>query len=150
MSGSLHFQAMDAAIAMLNAAAPVLADGGVVDGPRQERPLPEQFNAQIYVSLDYAKPNRAELQGQPDDWLTRLRLECAARSTAALRGPRASDALAVRVYALLACDPSLGGLAMDLIPVGLAWDAAGADTPLGVTQVLFDIKHRTPAVSIAA
>jgi hypothetical protein len=150
MSGSLHFQALDAAIALLKAAAPALADGGVVDGPRQERPVPEQFAAQVFVSLDFSKPERAELQGQPDDWMTRLRVECAARATAALRAARAADALAVRCYVLLAGDPSLGGLAIDLVPVGLAWDAAGADVPLGVAQVLFDIKHRTPAISIAA
>ncbi|HYE39851.1 MAG TPA: hypothetical protein VEB23_07960, partial [Ramlibacter sp.] len=67
-----------------------------------------------------------------------------------LTGEQVADDLATRAYALLAADPSLGGLCMDLMPVGLAWDAEEAEQTVGVTQVLFDAKHRTAAVSISA
>jgi hypothetical protein len=149
MSGTLHLQVRDRAVALLAAAGAALADGGVIAG-RRKRAMPEQFKRQVFVYLDYAKPTRADLSAMPDDWLTRLRIECAARPAAPLTGEQNADDCAQACYALLAADPSLGGLCMDLIPLGLAWDEDEAAEQLAVTQVLFDAKHRTPATSIAA
>lgn len=149
MSGTLHLQVRDAAKAAIVAAGAALADGGVIAG-RRKRAMPEQFARQVFVYLDFAKPERAELSGVPDDWLTRLRIECAARPAGALTAEQNADDCAQACYALLVADPSLGGLCMDLIPLGLAWDDEEAAEQLAVTQVLFDAKHRTPATSIAA
>lgn len=149
MTGTLHLQVRGAAVAVLQAAAPALADGGVVAG-RRKRPMAEQFKRQVHVYLDFSKPERAELSYLPDDWMTRIRIECAARADGTTSAEVAADDLAQRCYALLAGEPSLGGLCIDLIPLGLAWDEDEGETQLATTQVLFDAKHRTPAVSIAA
>lgn len=150
MPGTLHLVIRNAAHALL-AAAPALADGGVIKGKRG-RPMAAQFKRQIHVYLDTSIPERAQLTLQPDDWMTRLRIEASARAdeTTGLDGEENADELAKEAYARLAADPSFGGLLMDLVPLGLAWDTEEADTQIAVTQLVFDAKHRTPANSIAA
>ncbi|WP_372826533.1 phage tail terminator protein [Polaromonas sp.] len=149
MAGTRHRQIRNAAVAALSAIMPALADGGVIPG-RRGRPVPEQFKRQVHVYLDASTIERAEFSGQPDDWMTRLRIECAARANAGQTGEDNADDLANEIYAALMADPSLGGLAMDLVPLGINWDTEEADASLGVTQLAFDAKHRTPANSISA
>lgn len=151
MAGTLHMAIRNAAHAVLAAAAPALADGGVHKGKRG-RPVAEQFKRQVHVYLDASVPDRAQFSGQPDDWMTRLRIECCARTDAGagFDGETNADELAKECYALLTAEPSLGGLLMDLVPLGIAWDTEEADVQLAVTQLAFDAKHRTPSTSIAA
>lgn len=151
MSGTVHLQTYRNAVrAVLEAGLAAVADGGVIAG-RRTRPMAEQHSRQVHVYADFSKPVRAEISGQPDDWMTRLRLECAARAVAGLSGEDAADDLAAQAYALVMSDPTLGGLqVIDLIPVGLTWDSEESDLTMGVCQVLFDVKHRTPYDSISA
>lgn len=148
MSGTRHKQ-VRAAVAAVLAAGAGLPAGDVIEG-RRTRPMPEQTQRQIHVYLDFAKPTRGQAGGIPDDWKTRIRIECSARASAAMTGEDRADELAATCYGLVAAEPSLGGLCMDMEPLGLAWDTEEAELTMGVTQVLFDAMHRTPSTSIAA
>jgi hypothetical protein len=146
--GSKHAEIRNAAKAALHNALRAEVDGGVYTGKR--RVFAEQFRRQVRVFLDYTRPERADLGGVPDDWMTRLRIECFGRDDGTDAGADVADDLAARCYAILAADADLLALVMDLVPLGLAWDDDEAEEGVGVTQVLFDAKHRTPAVSISA
>lgn len=147
MSGSLQMQVCEAARAAIAAA--VAVDGGVHRG-RRGRAMPEQFQRQVNVYLDFAKVERGQLAGSPDDWFTRLRIECAAREGAGTTGEDESDALAAACYAAIAGEPSLGGLCSDMVPIGMAWDTEEGDVSIGVCQLIFDARHRTQSTSITA
>lgn len=149
MALSRHMTIRNAVQALLAAADPALADGGVIKGKRG-RPVAEQFERQVHVYLDVSTPERAEFSGQPDDWMTRVRIECAARPTDDLTADENADTLATAVYALVAANAGLSGLTIDMVPVGMAWDTEEANTQLALVQLVFDAKHRTPATSIAA
>lgn len=150
MAGTLHLAIRNAAHTILSAGVG-LADGGVIKGKRG-RAMPEQFKRQVHVYLDASIPERAQLTYQPDDWMTRLRIECSARAdaTAGVTGEENADDMAKQCYALLQANPTFDGLLMDLVPLGLAWDTEEADTQIAVTQLAFDAKHRTSSNDIAA
>lgn len=148
MSGTRHLEVRDAVHQVLAGGLGLPAED-VIAG-RRTRPVPEQTLQQVFVYLDFAKPERADLSGMPDDWMTRIRIECAAREGEGLTGEQRADDLASRCYALVAADLSLGGRLIDMVPLGLAWDSDEADVSMGVTQVLFDAKHRTPSADISA
>lgn len=131
-------------------AAPVLPEADDVIEGRRNRAMPEQTDRQVFVYLDFSQVQRAQIKGVPDDWMTRLRVECAAREKDGVSGQKRADALAADCYQVLASNPSLDDLAMDLVPQGMTWDTDEADTSLGVVQVLFDIKHRTQSTSVSA
>lgn len=161
MSGTTHLEIREHIAGLIEAAlgtAPGgsgLLDGGLIRG-RRNQVMPEQFKRQAFIYLDYSRPQRAQYKGQPDDWTTRLRIECAARPDDAvpLTGEEAADDLAMQVYgvvmAAVEADPTLGDRAMDVKPMGLAWDTDEANVQLAVTQAVFDVQHRTGAASIAA
>lgn len=150
MAGTVHMQICRAVQALL-AAAENLADGGVHKG-RRKRAMAEQFKRQVHVFLDAAPVSRGEFKGYPNDWTTRVRIECCARSDSetGLDGEDNADDLAKECYALIAADPDLSGLAEDLGPVAMAWDTDESETQIGVVQLAYDVLHRTPSNSIAA
>ena len=112
--------------------------------------LPESRSEGVYVYLDYSAIERGQLQHVPDDWKTRVRVEIAARGVNAVPAEDRADTLMVAVHARVMADPSLGGLCVDLYPIGITWDGDEADTTLAVCQVIFEAVHRVAADSIAA
>lgn len=144
MATSKHLAVRDAILALFAG----LAGGNVQRG--RGWPMAAQDDQLIKVYLDTSTVQRIQMQGQPDDWATRVRCECQARGTSTVNGEDRADALATAAYALVLVDPFLGGLCIDCVPVGMAWAIEEADTSIGVVQLVFEASHRTPFNSIAA
>lgn len=152
MAGTLHMQICKAAAQLLTAALANVCNGGVHKGKRG-RAMAEQFSRQVHVYLDVASPERAQLTLQPNDWLTRIRIECSARTGDGFNdADDNADDLARLAYSAIAAVPNLNlpDSVSDLIPMGLKWDTEEGDTQLAVVQVVFDARHRTESDSIAA
>ncbi len=144
MANSKHLEVRDAILAAHEPVAPGLVKRG------RAWAMPKQDDKQVKVYLDTSVPERAEFKGQPDDWLTRIRVEYQARGTPTQNAEDIADEMATQGFGLVLTDPSLGGLCMDCYAVGIAWATDEADTSLGVAQIVFEAKHRTVANSIAA
>lgn len=155
MAGTAHMALCQAAAAALGTGLGAGVDGGVHAGPRK-RPMADQFTRQVHVYLDFSRFERGDTSHAPNDNKTRLRIECCARTdtVADKAGHLVADALAADCYALIAGNPmalAVSGIdLMDVEPVGLAWDGDEADSAIGITQLLFDLKHRTASNTIAA
>lgn len=146
MAASLHIGIRNAILALFTGA--TMAGGNVQKG--RAWAMAEQDNQLVKVYLDTSIPERAELQGQPDDWKTRIRCEFHARGSDTVPAEDAADALAVQGYALVMADPSLAGLCMDCYAVGIAWATDEAETSIAVAQIVFEAHHRTSATSISS
>lgn len=144
MAQSKHMQIRDAVITRFAGIAGTTIKRG------RAWPMTEKQDTLVKVYLDTSVPERAELQGQPDDNKTRIRCEFMARGTADDNAEDLADALAVQGFGLVMNDPSLAGLCLDCYPVGMAWSTDEADTSIGVCQILFEAMHRTLSNSIAA
>jgi hypothetical protein len=142
MAKSLHMQIRDAAMAAI----------GTMTNVQRGRawPFAEQDASLVKVYLDQSNMTQLTNSGMPNDWSTRLRLEFHARGDDAADGEAKADALMVQGHQLLMVDPSLGGLTMDLQPVGLAWVTDEANTSIGIVHLVLEAQHRTPSASLAA
>ncbi len=136
------------AIAALLLVAPVLALGNVV--ANRKRPMPLGINSQIFVYFEESSATRGEIRNAPVDWRTRVRVECVARDVPGQLAETTADAMGVQVYARVMADVSLGGLALDVIPLAVGLAADEADAGLAAYQLMFEVWHRSQEGSIAA
>jgi hypothetical protein len=99
----------------------------------------------VVVRLTRSTSLLASIQGGRTEWRTLLQVECYGRSVGG-QPDEECDAVAAQVFAALAGEPTLGGLAMDVEPMEgdtLGWDVDELDTGLGCITAKFIVSHQT-------
>lgn len=143
-----HDSILNAILAAIGAA-PALAGGALFKN--RLRKLPEGNDQAVVVHFGSSSPSRGAIRGAPVDWTTRVIVECYAREdNLDVAGESNSLALHRDVYDRLMADPSLGGLAMDLIDPELDTDADPADTDLACVIAQYTVLHRTDSHTLQA
>ena len=145
MSGSTHLAIREALAEALRRDPPVCDR---IDEQR-DLTLPSGVTASISVFRDTSRAAPGAILGAPFDWTTRMRVLVKARATSTGTAEANADALALVAYARVMADPSLGGVADDLVPEDLTWDQDDADTGVALALLNFRITHRTAGGSIA-
>lgn len=145
MSDSSHLAIREAVAAALQRT-PAICDR--IDEQR-DLTLPAGVAASVSVFRDTSRAAPGAILGAPVDWTTRIRVLVKARTTAAGPAEANADALALTAYARVMADPSLGGVADDLVPEDLTWDQDDADSGVALALLNFRITHRTSGGSIA-
>ncbi len=122
---------------------------GLIDEDVDAASIGEGVDECISVGIDSSTPGRSSIRGMPIQWSTDVVLECYARvdGRTTLAG-RASRALHQRAYARLMADPSLGGVAIDMLEPQLRADRDQQDTRLGCLVATYTVVHRTAAGSM--
>lgn len=106
----------------------------------------DQANA-INVQFDGATPYAGAMHGAPIDWISKITVECYARS-ATTSGDLAVDPLLSAAYARLALDTTLGGKVADIgVPqIEAEYDAQGQKT--GWVRMTYPVSHRTSNLTL--
>ena len=130
-------------------AAPELAGGMIF--PHKLRKLPEDAPEAIVVRFGASSPNRATVYSAPVDWETRIVVECHVRADDFdEQDGSASGALHGKVFERLMADPSLGGIAFDVLEPDLDYQNLEGDSELGCMVAQYIVRHRTSARSLVA
>lgn len=145
-SATVHLQVYDSVVAAISAA-PALAGGQIKTLRETKRPMAADVPSQIRVFIDHTVP--ASLVGgtAPVDWVTRIRLECSARSVLGVGAQTAlgaSTLLAAQCQARVLQDSALRALVSELSPAPMQWEEDMGDASVMSCQVAFDIAHRSP------
>lgn len=80
------------------------------------------------------------------DWALTVRVAVVARGAIP---DQVADPFAEEVHARMTADLSLGGLAMDVQPVGVSFEMIGADQPAGVISMDFRVLYKTSLTNIS-
>ena len=125
---------------------------GAIDEDVDTEAVPEGTTELINVRHETSTPvNRAAIRGNPVEWQTDIVVEAYARGDSPQPGTgRASRALQARVYARLLAEPSLGGVAIDLLPGPIGTDSDRVDRRLGCCAATYTVIHRTGAATLDA
>lgn len=111
------------------------------------RPLAEGWTTAVAVRLQGAELARFTMRGAPINVDTQLVVECYARSSA-LQPDQAADALLGSVYARLAADPTLGGLAADIEPQSLEYDFDAMADNTACISITYLVRHRAASLNL--
>lgn len=141
-----HDAIVDAFLAALRA--PLAVTEGLIDEEIDAATIGEHVREAVSIVVSGSAPQRIVIRGAPIDWQTEIDVECYARADGRTPGGRASRALFARVYARLAADPTLGGLAMDMAEPVLRGDTEQMDNRLGCVIATYAVMHRTAAGSL--
>ena len=142
------FEGIVAAMADALSRAPAIADGNIQRGTG--RPVPEGVDQQVSLRLAGSNPSRGQIRGAPIDWTTTVMFESAARGSitypsGSVTGDQAALALFQTAWERLFSDPTLGGLALDMIPAPFEIDEDELDNPVGCVRSAVQVLHRTAA-----
>lgn len=133
------------AVAALLQSLPQVGAGAV--RVQRRRPMPQAVVTQVFVFYDESQPTIKTSSSIV--WKTRVRIEHVARDAAGTSADTAADAMMQESYARILADITLGGLATNIEPVGMAITGDEADTALCAGQLLVDVTHRSSRDSIA-
>lgn len=140
--------AIVAKVVELLEAAPSLS--GVTVYRNRLRAMPEGMNSCIVVRKTASDPDGAPFLGHPTGWFTQVRVECLARGAAGQAPDEAGDELLRLAHAVMAANPTLGGLAEGVDPPRLGWDEDDLDTTIGASIAQYTVRHRTAANTLEA
>lgn len=136
-----HDTVMAGLLAVLRQAPAVTT--GLIDEDVDETTVPEGVNECVSVELVDSNPDNPAIRGNPVYWRSQFVLSCFARADGRTPRGRASRELHARVYARLKADPSLGGVALDVLEPQLRMDHDQQDNRLGCVIAAYVVVHRT-------
>lgn len=115
----------------------------------RSREIAEQHAQALNVYFEGADPKEATIAGAPVDWVSRVIVECYAR-TAATTADLAVDPLIEGVYDRIAADDTLGGMVffVGTPTIDAEYDARGQKT--GWVRMVFPVEHRTDNATVRA
>lgn len=118
---------------------------GTPVAPHVDRYLPRaiaaQFTSAVVVHVQGSQFTQSVIRSGPLDVVTRIAVECLARSTT-LKGERIVDTLVIDVWGRLMADTTLGGVVQDLFISEMAYEFdSDADNTASATLAL-EITHR--------
>lgn len=137
-----HMGIITALVGLLKVDPPVAA-GRVYPG--RTRAIGVDSPTGVVVMLGRSASQLSAVQGGPTSWQTLVSIECYGRMEGGAPGD-AADPIVEAVFARLASDPGLGGLAMDVAPLEgdtLQWDFDQLDTNLACITAKFVVQHQT-------
>ena len=104
--------------------------------------LPDQVESAVNVYFETALPQLGAIAGAPVDWISKINVECYARS---LRdsGDIAVDPLFEAVYERLARNPTLGGVVDDLVISAIEAENTAEAKKTGWVRLTYMARHRT-------
>jgi hypothetical protein len=112
----------------------------------RKRPIGADVAQAINVRFSGATPGApGPMMGSPVDWVTVVIVECYARASAAQSGDEAALLLHTQAHDRLMSDPTLGGLADDVLPPTMQADDEELDETLGCLIAAYQVVHRTAA-----
>lgn len=118
------------------------SDIGVHIYQARDRAIPEAESAAINVQFDGGVPTRGELLGAPVDWDSRFVIELYVR-TSTQTSDAAVDPLLMAVYRVMASDPSLGGLVLDIGEPVIEAEYSSEGKKSGWVRMTYPVQHRT-------
>jgi hypothetical protein len=104
--------------------------------------MPDQVDSAVNVQWEGGLPNMGGISGAPIDWMTKVTVECYARSVKD-SGDVAVDPLLVAVYERLGQDTTLGGLIADLNIAGIEAENTAEGKKTGWVRLTYIAQHRT-------
>lgn len=122
---------------------PAVAGGRVYPG--RTRAISAESPTGVIVLPGRSTSQLASVMGGRTSWSTLVTIECYGRMEGG-SPDEAADPILEAVFARLAGDPDLGGLAMDTAPLEgdtLQWDFDQLDTNLGCVTAKFVVQHQT-------
>ena len=111
------------------------------------RVLPETWTSAVVVRIESATLELSALAGAPIDTDTTVVVECYARSNTTAPDVAVDDLLAA-VYARLAQNPTLNGLAADMAATGINYDFSTDAAQHACATVTYLVRHRTGALTL--
>ncbi|GGY68042.1 hypothetical protein [Pseudoduganella albidiflava] len=122
---------------------PAIADGAVYRS--RTRAINKDTRRAVVVRISRSASTLAAVIGGPTTWQTLVGIECYGRGSGD-QLDEAADQLVAQVFERLAQMPTLGGQALDVLPLEgdtLAWDHDEFDTGLTCITAQFVITHQT-------
>lgn len=104
--------------------------------------ISEDETTAINVQWEGSKPAKSTIAGAPIDWLSRVVVECYARSDAQT-GDAAVDPLFQAVYARLASNRTLDGLVDDIGDPMIEPGFDAQETKMGGVRLTYLVEHST-------
>lgn len=123
-------------------ASPALAGGRVEEASEYDE-LPQNVDKAIEISLLDSLPQRRVYDAQ--DWQTTVRVSCRVRDDRRTAEGRPTAQLAAQVFSRVMASNKLGGLVETIEPPRLSQDLTLSRTRVGVLNMDFPMRHRTPA-----
>lgn len=111
------------------------------------KPLAAEWQTAVVVRLQESQLGRLAILGAPINADTTVVVECYARSTS-LSADLALDPLMQTVYARLAADPTLGGLAADCEAQAINFDFDSEQDRMGCALITYLVRHRTQSLNL--
>lgn len=109
-----------------------------------DRPIGDDVTEAVNVFFDVSQPQPLTINGAPIDWVTRITVDCFARSKT-LPGRKAPSALAKKVFERLAVDPMLGNEDWYIGLPSIETDADAQSQRAGMMRLTYRVEHRTSA-----
>lgn len=137
-----HLLMAHAVVALLQAE-PAVAGGRAYSA--RTRAIPKDVLTAVNVRLERSTSQLASVIGGRISWATLISVECYGRLDGG-SSDEAADQVLEEVFARLASDPSLGGLAMSVEPLEgdtLSWDFDALDSNMACVTAKFIVKHQT-------
>lgn len=144
MSNSAHLALRDAAVAAMLAS---MALAGVPVAPNRRRPMAQNVDRQINVSLGESKVLESPIG--MSNWATRLHVECTARQDITDSAETRADALFTAAFGVLMASGSFAA-GMSCRAVAALWAEDETDATVTAVHGVFEVWHRTTFDAIAA
>lgn len=113
----------------------------------RDRAIAEDQATAINVQFDGADPYAGAMHGAPVDWLSRISVECYARSSV-VSGDLAVDPLFATVYARLAADTTLGGAVANIGAPSIEAESDAQGQKTGWVRLSYLVSHRTSNLTL--
>lgn len=113
--------------------------------------IPEDVATAVELLLSESEPSQlGGIQGNPVDWITRVRVTCHARAVGTGATARSAvNALVQAVHARYMADTTLGlGPDVHIGAPSLNWDAARKAQRLAACELLYTVTHRTSGTAL--
>jgi hypothetical protein len=113
----------------------------------RDRTIAENQATALNVQFDGSEPYAGAMHGAPVDWISKISVECYARSSVT-SGDLAVDPLLSAAYARLAADTTLGGRVADIGAPNILteYDSQGQKT--GWVRMTYSVQHRTSHLTL--
>ena len=113
----------------------------------RDRTMAEEHIDAINVQFDGADPYTGAMYGAPVDWLSKISVECYARSSV-VSGDLAVDPLFATAYARLAADSTLGGAVADIGTPSIEAENDAQGQKTGWVRLSYLVSHRTSHLTL--
>lgn len=113
----------------------------------RDRQVPDTVNEAIHIEFSSAVPRVAVIQGAPIDWVSKITVDCMARSKT-LSGADAVDSLFKKVFERLASDTTLGSVVADIGYPVIESDYESNGQKTGLIRLTYQVEHRTTNLTL--